>query len=354
MAYEKTEWKSGDTITAEKLNNIESGVKDNENGWEVESELEIIKEEEELHLEAVSGENYSSTYFYGSFYSDEIIVTFEGIDYTLTRDNYYGTYGEFDEEEKPIFTNYPCALKYDGEDGYYFYTQNSGTYLVKISHVLETIETDLDFEKVIKKLSLKNIADSDSAGIIENFMENDASGSFSHAEGYLTTANNFCCHAEGNNTVASGWGAHAEGRDTTASGEASHAEGNMTVAKEVSSHAEGEHTIAASASHAEGIQTEAQGWVSHAEGYYTKANRAFQHVFGEYNIIDNEGTSTIKKGLYVEIVGNGTSSTRSNARTLDWQGNESLAGSITLGKGTADEVTLTAAQVKQLLALLNN
>lgn len=43
---------------------------------------------------------------------------------------------------------------------------------------------------------------------------------------------------------------------------------------------------------------------------------------------------------------------RSNARTLDWNGNEELAGSITLGKGTEDETTITAAQLKALLALL--
>jgi hypothetical protein len=43
---------------------------------------------------------------------------------------------------------------------------------------------------------------------------------------------------------------------------------------------------------------------------------------------------------------------RSNARTLDWQGNESISGSLTLGKGTADEVSISAAQLAQLLALL--
>ena len=30
MAYEKTTWQTGDTITAEKLNNIEQGISDNE------------------------------------------------------------------------------------------------------------------------------------------------------------------------------------------------------------------------------------------------------------------------------------------------------------------------------------
>ena len=66
------------------------------------------------------------------------------------------------------------------------------------------------------------------------------------------------------------------------------------------------------------------------------------------------------RGEYIEIVGNGASDkSPSNARTLDWVGNEwikgsySANGSLTLGKGTADEVTITAAQLKQLLAMLS-
>lgn len=76
-------------------------------------------------------------------------------------------------------------------------------------------------------------------------------------------------------------------------------------------------------------------------------------MFGEYNVAD-ANSSVGSKGSYIEIVGNGTgSSARSNARTLDWNGNEALAGSLTLGKGTADEVTITAAQLRALLALLS-
>ena len=36
MAYEKTEWKSGDTITAEKLNKIEDGIENNSSGLIIE------------------------------------------------------------------------------------------------------------------------------------------------------------------------------------------------------------------------------------------------------------------------------------------------------------------------------
>ena len=117
--------------------------------------------------------------------------------------------------------------------------------------------------------------------------------------------------AEGTNCTASGGQAHAEGDSTTASGYNSHAEGSYTTASGFGAHAEGSYTTASGeASHAEGIRTEAKGQA--------------QHVFGMANISDNNNK-------YVEIVGNGDkyAQNRSNARTLDWQGNETLAGDLT-------------------------
>jgi len=174
-----------------------------------------------------------------------------------------------------------------------------------------------------------------------------------------TGNNNFgtaqCATAEGSGTTASGDNAHAEGSWTTASGQNSHAEGIGTTARGEPSHAEGAGTTALGAqSHAEGAGTTARGAQSHAEGASTLAFGKSQHVFGEYNVQDGDTNNEFTRATYVEIVGNGTAdNARSNARTLDWSGNEALAGSITLGKGTADEVTLTAANVKALLALLN-
>lgn len=61
------------------------------------------------------------------------------------------------------------------------------------------------------------------------------------------------------------------------------------------------------------------------------------------------------RGTYVEIVGNGKNpSTRSNARTLDWNGNEWLAGGLTTtGAITIGSTTLTEMQLQSLLALLS-
>lgn len=108
----------------------------------------------------------------------------------------------------------------------------------------------------------------------------------------------------------------AVGNDTTASGETSYAEGYQTIASALSSHSEG-------------YQTTASGFSSHSEGVGTIANHRSQHVFGDYNVEDTSTATSMNKGNYVEIVGNGTSNTRSNARTLDWSGNETLAGDLT-------------------------
>ena len=115
--------------------------------------------------------------------------------------------------------------------------------------------------------------------------------------------------------------------------------GNYSVALGVNCEASGLR------SYAEGYYTKASGSVSHAEGRSTIANHWAQHVFGAYNIEDPSSESSSSKGNYVEIVGNGTSTTPSNARTLDWNGNETLAGDLTI-KGNVsvgDAITLNTS-----------
>lgn len=95
---------------------------------------------------------------------------------------------------------------------------------------------------------------------------------------------------------------------------------------------------------AEGVSTTASAECSHAEGYYTQANSRSQHVFGEYNIADSNAT-TSARGTYVEIVGNGTDDdARSNARTLDWDGNEVLAGKLTVGAAPTASMDVATKQ----------
>lgn len=139
-------------------------------------------------------------------------------------------------------------------------------------------------------------------------------GDYSVAEGYSVTARGKYSHVEGNGSVSGGICSHAEG-NTAANGDYSHSEGYGATASGISSHAEGYST--------------ANGIYSHAEGYGTSAQRKSQHVFGEFNELDTEGANTTKRGKYIEIVGKGDSSARSDARRLDWNGNEWLAGALT-------------------------
>lgn len=171
-----------------------------------------------------------------------------------------------------------------------------------------------------------------------------ASGDYSHAEGRNTVASNDRSHAEGNYTTASGFASHAEGQTTYASDSNSHAEGSSTTASGYAAHSEGYKTIASdNRSHAEGSYTTASGYASHAEGEHTIANHTSQHVFGQYNIPDPSTASSDSRGNYVEIVGNGTVGTPSTARTLDWDGNETLAGSLNINGGNVNLGTSSSA-----------
>lgn len=213
-------------------------------------------------------------------------------------------------------------------------------------------------------------------------------GTYSVAIGNNVVASGSSAHAEGNSTTASGPQSHAEGQLTTASNTRAHAEGYQTAASSDSSHAEGYSTSAEGmGAHAEGGHTFTKGNFAHAEGYYTEAN-TLSHVSGIYNIRDNLTTSfpdwvpyteykfldrvratynninkayicttehtssnsfnndinkwtesihststdyNVIAGIYnfAEIVGNGQSeNNRSNARALDWRGNEYLSGDL--------------------------
>lgn len=153
-----------------------------------------------------------------------------------------------------------------------------------------------------------------------------AAGDASHAEGYKTFADSSACgasHAEGYETSATGKYSHAEGYNTIAKGDASHAEGNYTCASGLGSHAEGDDTEATGdGTHAEGLYTYASGIGSHVEGYRTIAGSDCQHVQGQCNIEDYDNK-------YAMIIGNGTDdSSRANALTVDWKGNQTIAGEL--------------------------
>jgi hypothetical protein len=206
------------------------------------------------------------------------------------------------------------------------------SHTIKIEGVIETV-VPLD-EKYLPK-SVAGKRNDNNSEIFNDHVNNVVYGEYAHSEGFNTTAHSLS-HAEGMGTTAKNDGAHAEGYYTNSEGMGSHSEGYHTNAK-------------AQASHTEGVHTKAEQMGSHAEGYYTTANCQYQHVQGKYNIVDNENK-------YAHIVGNGSGEwnsdfgtySRSNAHTLDWEGNAWFAGKVSIG---TNETTLaTEEYVKNEIA----
>lgn len=162
-----------------------------------------------------------------------------------------------------------------------------------------------------------------------------------------------------------GTGSIAFGYSATASGQYSQAFGTSTVASGANSHAQGSNAKAyGQASSAEGYGTMAVGDYSHADGHETYARHKSQHVFGEYNVWDLGESETYERGEFVEIVGNGDSElSTSNARALDWNGNERLAGDVfvdcnndstggtPLGSGKADMIVETESAPAAVMSI---
>ena len=150
--------------------------------------------------------------------------------------------------------------------------------------------------------------------VFNDYENNVASAYYSHAEGYMTTANAPYSHAEGSNTVASNLSCHAEGSGTTASGNCSHAENTGCIASGSNSHAEGYHTIA-------------RGEHSHTSGSHTIAGMEV-FALGKYNKKAEDVALVVGNGW-----GNDSHEYRSDALTLDYSGNLHISGKLTADGG---------------------
>lgn len=270
-------------------------------------------------------------------------VVWDGVEYDLTA-VYWGSYSyqpflgdgtlyrtDFDNGVKSAPF---CYIKIG--NGHTLYAKKAGTHTFALfAQVPYTIDT-------VYLPKLIGAAGTVTNSEVFNGLNSDrASGEGSHAEGNGSASGAYS-HAEGGSYstsggTASGNGSHAEGTTTTAEGASSHAEGSRTKAKGSYSHAEGREGVAyGEGSHVEGGYTQAKGTNSHAEGGYTKANGYAQHVQGKFNVEDSEGDT------YAHIVGNGESDeARSNAHTLDWDGNAWFAGDVLIG-GTSQAEASTS------------
>lgn len=153
-----------------------------------------------------------------------------------------------------------------------------------------------------------------------------ASGYYSFAFGPGAEATGEVAIALGPVVTASGQYSTALGLGTTASGRRSIALNYGTIASGSSSFAAGQSSEASGAlSTTFGNHTMASGYAAAAFGNYTTATGRAQFVIGQYNVGDTEsddGThgDGAKKNAF--IIGNGTAEdARSNAMTVDWDGN---------------------------------
>ena len=235
-------------------------------------------------------------------------------------------------------------------------------------------------EAIVNKMNKENPVGAGSFSM--NRMAGSTIGSNSSTLGQNNIASGHHSLAEGLNTTAKGFGSHAEGSYTIAGNSYSHAEGSYTVAHGYSSHAEGSGeynslrvhipagsttcTIVSRASaggplpvaigdivcYFDGYafvtempdsstiilsnvlstteindtliftKTLSAGSGSHTEGYNSIALSNYSHVGGKNNIVDTN------KNL-AHILGNGSNhQNRSNAHTIDWNGNAWFAGDV--------------------------
>lgn len=211
---------------------------------------------------------------------------------------------------------------------------------------------------------------SSSTGAHSEGYNNKSGGKYSHTENRDNEAG-YAAHAEGQNTKAHAPKSHTEGEGTKVFAEKGHAEGHFGKVTGVAGHAEGWGTETnGKAGHSEGISCITNGDYGHSEGNNTRSNGDYSHAQNRDCIAAGDGSSasglhTIANGeyqntqgkfnkedfsnKYAHIVGNGTAwNKRSNAHTLDWDGNAWFAGNVECTElvmkspnGTAWKITIT-------------
>ena len=319
--YNETTWATGDIITSGKLNKLEDGITG------VNQKVENITVPTKTSELTNDSDFTTKTYVDDKVphYNETLMFEISGEDLNSFLNNSYFNINALNLDETKLYiaksiidnVGYYFEFVYNKEanalicekNSTYIYNhksyngtnfienENSAVITIGITPMGTTFEGNGYFKLYeVDKVELDN-----------NCLSNDVS-----IKNSLTVGNRIgdigeYSVAEGNGNTASGSYSHAEGNNTTASGNHSHAEGNWTVAS---------------------------GVFSHAEGYFTIATN-YQHAQGKFNIEDTE-----KK--YAHIVGNGTSrSSRSNAHTLDWNGNGWYKGKLSQDGTPTEDKDLT-------------
>lgn len=266
-------------------------------------------------------------------------TTASDIDYTVTSNGIEITSGFTASTTSIVFDSAPSSgvtitIEYTVDDEDYFvHSASSQSYVSFDSNPLSGAVIAISYTSTRSEakgytLGIRDAGNVGAMSLSEGYYC-VASGRFSHSEGYRSKAFGFVSHAEGQNVSVSGYASHGEGYNTTVtsdyahgegygctvSGKYAHGEGYDCVASGLYTHAEGALCEATDDNaHAEGHSSVASGRCSHAQNAYTIANGYAQTAIGAYNVADTSNT-------YAFIIGNGSSTGRSNAFTVSWEGN---------------------------------
>lgn len=279
-----------------------------------------------------------------------------------------------------IRTDIPFCIIFDlnGSNSIDVFTTTASSYNFTIERKIidyDELPKELIYGSAYSPFEFKNSETSTYSGIsIGSNMLTNSRGTVAIGTGNKCSAD--FSFAIGNGNLASGVNSFAKGNSTTASGYAASTEGGLTVASGKISHAEGQLTVASgNVSHVEGNKNKNESHFSHVEGTgnILGANGHGVHVQGINNLDTNEQsgetvsvswtnadgtvhTSSFIPGKYIHVIGNGKSNdNRSNAHTLDWNGNAWYQGTGTFEGGsiTIGQTTLTEEHIKSLLGLLS-
>lgn len=331
MSYAPTEWKTGDVISAERLNKAEQGIKDahdNADDCVTKDSLDnagitdrtyVVALNGEFTVTTVASQDYNFPYaranVTGRFNKEnQYRVTVNEVEYILsTRLWYIATPSEFkvyeylgnlglyisDISGVPGGTDdvpFIIISDIDSHSSIDVLTNSAGTYTILVEKIVDTqtkIPNDLiygDNYAPIEKNNNSGTYNGFSIGVNELTNKrgtiaigygNKITSNFSTAIGIANEVSGGSSVVLGNRSQATGLNSYAEGYQNIASGDYSHAEGVTSTASGLYSHAEtGGNTASGDSSHAEGYQSIASGNNSHAEGYKTQAVGSSSHSSG--------------------------------------------------------------------------
>jgi len=164
MAYTPTNWQTGDTITAEKLNKIENGVESGQNAWSVETVYTTLFDDS--ITTSIPAPSYPpmadlQSAIVTEMYGDDanlFRITFDGDEYIVEKKKETSVGAKYIGGLPDIstytvdFSVYPFCILFSSSSSAYFFTETVGTYSVKIETVEKTATTDKDFDVAVSSV----------------------------------------------------------------------------------------------------------------------------------------------------------------------------------------------------------